>query len=49
MMAATALFLFYLLRWKPFTSRVDLCLNVISSAALVLLYFFCLLFSLVPL
>lgn len=45
MIHSTSLFLYYLIQWKPFTARVDLILNILSTAVLVVLYFFSLIFS----
>ena len=46
MIISTTFFLLYLLRWKPFTSCVDFTINVVSTVVLIVLYFFCFLFSL---
>ena len=45
MVCATALFLYYLVQWRPFRSSFDFALNIFSSIVLLLLYLFCLLFS----
>ena len=45
MVFATGFFLYYLIQWRPFSSQVDFCLNILSTACLIVLYLFCLLFS----
>ncbi len=45
MIVATSLFIYYLVQWRPFRSRFDFWLNLFSSVCLVVLYIFCLIFS----
>ena len=45
MVLATSLFLYYLVQWRPFLSKLDLSLNIFSSALLLVLYLLCFLFS----
>ena len=46
MIISTLLFLYYLVQWRPFTYKVDWCLNILSAVVLILLYTFCVLFAL---
>lgn len=45
MIVSTTLFLLYLLRWRPFSSRLDMALTSLSTVVLIVLYLFCLLFA----
>ena len=45
MVFATGFFLYYLIQWRPFSSQVDFCLNILGTICLIWLYLFCLLFS----
>ena len=45
MIVATGFFLYYLVQWKPFNSSVDFALNILSTILLIVLYLFCLMFS----
>ena len=48
MILGSLVFLFYLLSFSPFKSRVDQFLNIFSTLVLIVLYCFCLGFALVP-
>lgn len=45
MIIITSFLLYYLVLWKPFVSKVDLALHILNTFILILLYLFCLLFS----
>ncbi len=45
MIVSTLLFAIYLVRWRPFVSRLDHFLNILSIIILIILYCFCLIFA----
>ena len=45
MVIAASFFLYYLIQWKPFLSAIDSVLTTLSTIVLIILYLFCLLFS----
>ena len=45
MIVATILFLLFLIKWKPFSQKLDRFLNILATFILIVLYCFCLLFS----
>ena len=48
MVVGTLMFLLYLVRFAPFLGQTDQFLNVFSTSALITLYFFSLVFALLP-
>ena len=45
MILATLLFLLFLIKWKPFSLKLDRFLNILATFILIVLYCFCLVFS----
>lgn len=45
MIIATLLFLAFLIKWKPFSLKLDSFLNILATFILIVLYVFCLVFS----